>query len=92
MIGALTLAAYYPIPEVTLFFNNTLVSRHNLAFPCKTERRLLQYRGNRAKHVNPSAFHGFESFNHPPLATVGYDVTVDWESVKQPPPVCRASE
>ena len=50
--------------------------------------RLL--RGCRAVKVNATGFDAFDSPNHPPLATVGVDLAVDWSSVRPPGGALRA--
>jgi lysophospholipase len=43
------------------------------------------FRGNRVRKVDTRSFAAFESGNHPPLAEVGVDITVDWDRILSAP-------
>lgn len=42
------------------------------------------FRGNRVTKSNAVAFNAFSSPNHPPLATVGINITVNWHLITRP--------
>ncbi|GAA6055365.1 hypothetical protein JCM3770_001073 [Rhodotorula araucariae] len=44
------------------------------------------FRGNRTMKASSEDFHAFQSFNLPPLATVGIDIEVAWPQVLRPGP------
>ena len=90
LIGALMLASCHPVPEVCIYFNNTLVCRSHITRHNHITHH-SQFRGNRCKHTTASSFHAFESFNHPPLATVAYNIDVDWDNVKRPAKACHTT-
>jgi len=42
------------------------------------------FRGNRVTKSNAAAFNAFSSPNHPPLATVGINITINWDLITRP--------
>ncbi|XP_064403928.1 L-asparaginase 1-like [Halichondria panicea] len=42
------------------------------------------YRGNRVTKMNSSAYNAFNSPNIPPLATIGVDISVEWDAIQRP--------
>jgi len=42
------------------------------------------FRGNRTTKMNSASFEAFQSPNLPPLASVGIDINVEWDSVHRP--------
>ncbi|KAI5803486.1 asparaginase-domain-containing protein [Peziza echinospora] len=42
------------------------------------------FRGNRVTKCNAVAFNAFASPNHPPLATVGINITINWNMITRP--------
>ncbi|KAJ3306244.1 hypothetical protein HDV03_000164 [Kappamyces sp. JEL0829] len=80
LLGALTIAGHFIIPEVGmagdlthagLFFDNKL------------------FRGNRSSKVNAVEFNAFESPNLQPIVNVGINIDVSWDLVWRPRRIAR---